>query len=64
MTDDPTEDRAEYDESVKLDDKSVNLALCPKCRVPLRFCDPLGFPVGCNWWCPGCEDYFDDRELT
>ena len=56
MGDDPLEDRAEYDEP-------VNLAFCPECGGPLKFCDPLGFPIGCDWWCPDCEDFVNDREL-
>lgn len=53
---DPLEDRAEYDES-------ITVAFCPNCGGTLKFCDPLGFPDGCNWWCPGCEEYFAEEEI-
>ena len=57
MPDDPLNDRSQYDET-------ANVApLCPACRCQLKFCDPLGFPENCNWWCPCCEDFFSNKEL-
>jgi len=56
MADDPMDDRAEYDEPVEL-------ALCPDCGSTLKFCDPVGFPNGPEWFCPGCEDFVEDAEV-
>jgi hypothetical protein len=56
VTDDPTLDPAEYD-------PSICTAFCPDCGCPLKFCDPLGFPEDCNWFCPGCENFFADKEI-
>ena len=55
MTDDPINDRREYD-------KPVNLAFCPTCGGPLEFDDGME-EDGYKWWCHGCEGYVRDAEV-
>lgn len=50
VADDPTANRAEYDES-------ICTAFCPECGCAL-LPDAEG-PM----WCPGCENHVDDREI-
>lgn len=61
MADDPTKDRAEYDESVEV-------ARCPECGGPLMFNEDSsswfnGQEEGFRWWCPSCESWSKDDEL-
>lgn len=60
MSDDTPEG---YDKPVGYD-KSVTVVFCPNCGCTLKFCDPAGFPVDCDWWCPACENYFADKEAS
>ena len=55
--DDPTADRAEYDET-------VNVApLCPMCDCCRLEFDDYRKADGYKWWCSGCESYIKDADV-
>jgi len=50
MADDPTEDRTQYDESIKL------AVSCSECGELLKCKERLA-KDGRDWWCPHCKEW-------
>lgn len=48
-------DRRQYD-------PPILLAICPTCGSQLE--STPWAEDGCEWWCPGCENFFKDADLT